>query len=109
MKIIMMWLLKSASPSEVGSGEQNEQINMNISNESRQSFDSEEERLVQASGKTKRHTYSLNRIALGMSNSEIKEWRIELRDNEAGIVRGSQNYLIKSAVLWLVQRSLYYP
>ena len=56
MKIIIMWFLKSASPSESGSGEQNEQINMNISNESRQSFDSEEERLVQTSGKTKRHT-----------------------------------------------------
>ena len=56
--------------------------------------------------------YSSSLIALGMSNAEIKEWRIELRDNEAGIVMGSPNYplyLIISAILELVQRFHYYP
>ena len=52
-----MWLLKSASPSEAGSA--GDQMNINISNESRQSFDSEEDRLVQTSGNIET-TYSMN-------------------------------------------------
>lgn len=64
-------------------------MNMNISNESRQSFDSEEERLVQTSG---------------INVSEIKEWHMELRDNEVSM--GEENVKAKKKKLDHEEQSL---
>ena len=59
---------------------------MSISNESLISLDNEERLLVQTSGKKTRPLIQLlSKITSGMNNSEIMEWRMELRSNEVSM------------------------